>query len=130
MAFLYFDAKSEYEVGGPQVLEIFREANIAFEFTVESVLRKDRLELTDADRQCIRARVLASPCARILSTHGTDTMTQTAPALADIPGKSIVLTGSMQPARFRGSPSTAASSTPPARGSIANASVLKKTPPP
>ncbi len=99
---VYFDAKSEYEVGEPQVLEIFREAHIAFEFTVESVLRKDSLELTDADRQCIRARVLASPGERILITHGTDTMTQTALALADIPGKTIVLTGSMQPARFRG----------------------------
>ena len=99
---VYFDAKSEYEVGEPQVLEIFREAHIAFEFTVESVLRKDSLEITDADRQCIRARVLASPCERILITHGTDTMTQTALVLADIPGKTIVLTGSMQPARFRG----------------------------
>ena len=99
---VYFDATSEYEVGEPQVLEIFREANITLEFTVESVLRKDSLELTDADRQGIRERVLASPCARILITHGTDTMTQTALALAGIPGKVIVLTGSMQPARFRG----------------------------
>ena len=99
---VYFDAKSEYEVGEPQVLEIFREANITFEFTVESVLRKDSLELTDADRQRIRERVLASPSEQILITHGTDTMRQTALALAGIPGKVIVLTGSMQPARFRG----------------------------
>ena len=99
---VYFDAKSEYEVGEPQVLEIFREANITLEFTVESVLRKDSLELTDADRQRIRERVLASSGERILITHGTDTMRQTALALAGIPGKVIVLTGSMQPARFRG----------------------------
>jgi L-asparaginase len=50
----------------------------------------------------IRERVLASPCERILITHGTDTMTQTGLVLAGIPGKTIVLTGSMQPARFRG----------------------------
>ena len=81
--------------------KFFREANITFEFAVESVVRKDSLEITDADRQCIRERVLASPCERILITHGTDTMTQTALALVDIPDKTIVLTGSMQPARFR-----------------------------
>ena len=34
-------------------------------------------------------------------THGTDTMIATAKALAGIPGKTIILTGSMQPARFR-----------------------------
>ena len=33
-------------------------------------------------------------------THGTDTMTQTAKSLLGIPGKVIVLTGAMQPARF------------------------------
>ena len=98
---VYFDANSDFEVGEPQVLEIFRESNIAFEFTFECLMRKDSLDLTDADRQTIREHVLASPCDRILITHGTDTITQTALALVGIPDKSIVLTGSMQPARFR-----------------------------
>lgn len=98
---VYFDAKSEYEVGSPQVTEILHEANITFDYTLESVLRKDSLELTEADRQLIRDRIAASACDRILVTHGTDTMIQTARALAGIPGKTIVLTGSMQPARFR-----------------------------
>lgn len=98
---VYFDARSEYEVGEPQVQEIFREAGVAFSFTIESVLRKDSLELTAADREHIRDRVLASECCRIIITHGTDTMKETAATLADIPGKTIVLTGSMQPARFR-----------------------------
>jgi L-asparaginase len=42
-----------------------------------------------------------STAAQIVITHGTDTMIATARALADIPGKTIVLTGAMQPARFR-----------------------------
>ena len=100
---VYFDAKSEYEVGEPQVLDIFRQAHVTFEFTLESVLRKDSLELTDADRGLIRARVEACAEDRVLVTHGTDTMVETARALAGIPGKTIVLTGSMQPARFQGS---------------------------
>jgi L-asparaginase len=98
---VYFDAKSEYEVGSPQVLEIIREAHVTFPHEVESILRKDSLDMTDADRQLIRQRVEAEPCAAIVITHGTDTMVQTGRALAGIPGKTIVLTGSMQPARFR-----------------------------
>lgn len=100
---VYFDARSEYEVGEPQVLEIFRAAGVRLDFTVESLLRKDSLELTDADRDLIRARVEACPVERVLVTHGTDTMVETARALAGIAGKVVVLTGSMQPARFQGS---------------------------
>ena len=98
---VYFDAQSEYEVGSPQVLEILREAHVTFDHTLEPVLRKDSLELTDADRQLIRRHVEAAPANRVLITHGTDTMVQTALALEDIPRKTVVLTGSMQPARFR-----------------------------
>ncbi len=98
---VYFDAKSEYQVGPPQVREVLQEGNVTCEFDVESVLAKDSLEMTDADRQLVQQRVAGEPCSRIVVTHGTDTMIQTALALLGIPGKTIVLTGSMQPARFR-----------------------------
>ncbi len=98
---VYFDAKSEYEVGPPQVREVLQEANIVFEYEIESILRKDSLDLTEVDRQLIRRRVETEPCPRIVITHGTDTMVQTGQALTGIPDKTIVLTGSMQPARFR-----------------------------
>jgi L-asparaginase len=98
---IYFDAKSEYEVGSPQIVEILREAHATFDFEVESVLRKDSLDLTEEDRQLIRRKIEADPCPHIVVTHGTDTMIQTAKALLGLPGKTIVLTGSMQPARFK-----------------------------
>ncbi len=98
---VYFDAKSEFQVGPPQVLEVIKEANVTFEFEIESILQKDSLDMTEADRQLVRRRVEADSCDRIVVTHGTDTMVETARALAGIPGKTIVLTGSMQPARFR-----------------------------
>jgi len=98
---IYFDAKSEYEVGPPQVADLLHEANVTFEFEIESVLRKDSLEMTDADRDLICGRVQADACDRIVITHGTDTMVQTANWLKKVQGKTIVLTGSMQPARFR-----------------------------
>ncbi len=98
---IYFDARSEYEVGPPQVLDILKEANVTFQFEVESILAKDSLDMTDEDRQLIRRKIESDPNNRIIITHGTDTMIQTALVLQGIPAKTIVLTGSMQPARFR-----------------------------
>ena len=98
---VYFDARSEFEVGSPQVREVIDEANITFAYDVESILRKDSLDMTDADRELIRQRILADPCPLIVVTHGTDTMVETARALGNISNKTVVLTGSMQPARFR-----------------------------
>ena len=98
---VYFDAKSEFEVGPPQVLEILKDAHVMMEYEIESILRKDSLDMTEQDRQLVRQRAEAEECRWIIVTHGTDTMVQTARALTGIPGKTIVLTGSMQPARFR-----------------------------
>lgn len=98
---IYFDAKSSFQVGDPTAPMVLEEANITVEYEVQSLLRKDSLEMTDADRALIRYAVEASEPARIVITHGTDTMIQTARALAGIPGKTVVLTGSMQPARLR-----------------------------
>jgi L-asparaginase len=98
---VYFDATSEFQVGSPLIAELLKDAHVTAEVTVEPVLAKDSLELTDDDRRLIRERALAYPAVRILITHGTDTMAETGRALAGIAGKTIVLTGSMQPARFR-----------------------------
>jgi L-asparaginase len=98
---VYFDAKSEYEVGPPQVVEVLQEANVTLDYGIEAVLSKDSLDMTEADRLLIRKRVEQEPCPRIVITHGTDTMAETARALLGIPEKTIVMTGSMQPARFR-----------------------------
>ena len=54
---IYFDAKSEYEVGPPQVKELVEDANVTFEYEIESLLRKDSLDMTDADRQLVRSRL-------------------------------------------------------------------------
>jgi len=98
---VYFDAKSEYEVGPPRIEEVLKEANVTLDYSIESVLCKDSLDMTDSDRGLLRRRIEADPCPRIVVTHGTDTMIETARQLAGIPGKTIVLTGSMQPACFK-----------------------------
>ena len=98
---IYFDAKSDYEIGDPQIVELLRDANLSVDYKVTSLLRKDSLELNDADRHLIRQAVAASAAAKIVITHGTDTMIDTGKFLLGISGKTIVLTGAMQPARFR-----------------------------
>lgn len=100
---VYFDAASTYEVGEPQVGALLRAANVTFDFVVESVMQKDSLHMTDDDRKLVRARVEQAPERLILITHGTDTMTATAAHLTGLPDKVIVMTGAMQPARFRDS---------------------------
>jgi L-asparaginase len=100
---IYFDDLSDYVVGEPQAGEILKEAQAAFEFSVNEVLRKDSLHLTDEDRATLRERIAADPCPFILVTHGTDTMAETAKALMGLPEKVIVFTGALSPARFKGS---------------------------
>lgn len=98
---VYFDAKSTFEVGEPQITEVLKEANLSIDYRVSSLLRKDSLDLTDEDRNLIRQAVRDSAANQIVITHGTDTMVDTAKALKDLPGKTVVLTGAMQPARFQ-----------------------------
>lgn len=100
---IYFDAKSEYEVGEPQIGDILRETGVGFPFQITSLMRKDSLDMTENDRHTIHDAVAVCPERHVLITHGTDTMTDTAAALQDVPGKTIVLTGALNPARFRGS---------------------------
>ena len=100
---IYFDQLSEYQVGLPNAQEILDALPIAFEYEVESLLRKDSLDMNDADRQLVFDRVAADPGTKIILTHGTDTMIQTAQKLSAILGKCIVLTGAMEPARFKSS---------------------------
>ncbi len=98
---IYFDAKNDYQVGEPEIDSLLSEANVTFAYSVKSLLRKDSLEMTEDDRKMVHDAVAAEPCSRILITHGTDTMLETAKSLFAIPNKTIVLTGSMQPARLR-----------------------------
>ena len=97
---LYFDALSEYQIGESVVGRITTIARVALDVRVEELMRKDSLELTDADRATIRAAVERAPESRIVITHGTDTMTDTAAALTGIAGKTVVLIGALAPARF------------------------------
>jgi L-asparaginase len=68
---------------------------------IETLMMVDSLQMTAADRQLILERCLAAEERRIVITHGTDTMEQTAAVLGRrVKGKTVVLTGAMVPYTF------------------------------
>ncbi len=100
---IYFDDMSDYQIGDPQIGVILEHMQVAFDFEVNALMRKDSLHFTDDDRTAICEAVRASNANHILITHGTDTMVKTALMLSDIDDKTIVFTGALNPARFRDS---------------------------
>lgn len=98
---IYFDDRSEYQVGEPQIGNVLKETNATRSFEITPLMRKDSLDLTDTDRDMIYQAVKSCSQDRIIVTHGTDTMLTTAKLLKQVAGKVIVLTGAMQPAKFR-----------------------------
>jgi L-asparaginase len=98
---IYFDALSQFEVGESVVQHILTDGLVDLEYDVVSLFQKDSLEVDDADRKALRQFIEADDATRYVITHGTDTMPETAAALSDLKGKTIVLTGALTPARFR-----------------------------
>jgi L-asparaginase len=67
----------------------------------ETLLMIDSLQMTDSDREMIATHCRQTPANRIVITHGTDTMVDTAKKLAIlVAGKTIVITGAMVPYKF------------------------------
>ncbi|MEM7028085.1 MAG: asparaginase domain-containing protein [Chloroflexota bacterium] len=97
----YSTQESDFVVGPPVIDQVLQEANILLPYEVISLLKKDSLDITNEDRHHIYQAIAADPSERIIITHGTDTMIQTAQSLSSIPNKIIVLTGAMQPAAFK-----------------------------
>jgi L-asparaginase len=81
--------------------EMLRRGRCHLTVAVEVLMMLDSLEMTDEDRARIVAACQQCPDDQIVISHGTDTMVETARALAgSAPGKTIVLTGAMVPYAF------------------------------
>ena len=98
---IYFDAKSEFHIGDTIIGAMLKEANVDFDYDIESLFKKDSLDMDENDREIIRRAASNTKHSRILITHGTDTIVETAQILLAIKDKTIVLFGAMQPARMR-----------------------------
>lgn len=103
---IYFDGKGQYQIGDPEIGQILTEGNVRISYEIDGICHKDSLDMTDEDRMAILNEVRRVDHTQILITHGTDTMIDTGRVLQSVPDKTIVLTGSMQPAKFKGSDAT------------------------
>jgi len=100
---IYFDAKSKYEVGSPAVGKMLAQLNVKMDIEITSLMAKDSLDMNDDDRAVIAEAVSNCEESKIIITHGTDTMPNTARELVSQTDKTIVLTGALSPAVFKDS---------------------------
>jgi L-asparaginase len=98
---VYFDALSQFEVGDSPINAILTDGLVSFDYDVIPMFRKDSLELTDEDRFALKDYIAGDDADLYVVSHGTDTMVETGRVLSEIEGKTIVLTGSLSPARFK-----------------------------
>lgn len=83
--------------------EMLRLGRCRVEVVVQTLMMMDSLDMTAADRQRIVEACRASEEHRLVVTHGTDTMVETARSLAAdaaLAAKTIVMTGAMVPYAF------------------------------
>ncbi|MDZ7361945.1 MAG: asparaginase [candidate division KSB1 bacterium] len=81
--------------------EMLRLGRCRLDIQVRTLMMIDSLDMTEADRQLILEHCKKSPEDKIVITHGTDTMVETAKVLGEnIQDKTIVLTGAMIPYAF------------------------------
>jgi L-asparaginase len=82
----------------PEMLELGR---CRLDVDIRTLMMVDSLDMTAADRELIARHCREAPERRIVVTHGTDTMVETAAAIAAAaPDKTVVLTGAMIPIAF------------------------------
>ena len=82
----------------PEMLELGR--NLV-PIEIRTLMMVDSLEMSNEDRNLITDHCIKSPEKKIIITHGTDTMAETAQLIAKkVKGKTIVLTGAMVPYKF------------------------------
>tara|TARA_R110002096_G_scaffold1645_7_gene8637 strand:+ start:254 stop:739 length:486 start_codon:yes stop_codon:yes gene_type:complete len=90
-----------FEFGEPATERLLQRLNPSFAFELRTAFQKDSTEITAADRQLLLACIREAGNDKIIVTHGTDTMLETATFLAEhISDKLIVITGAMRPERF------------------------------
>lgn len=92
-----------FEIGAPAATHILERLNPSFDYEIKEELKKDSTEITELDRKQLLDVILKSNCEKVVITHGTDTLKQTADFIANKTDKTIVITGAMRPEKFKNS---------------------------
>lgn len=96
-----YDLAGELEIGPPAAQRLLEVLRTELRIVVDSVVRKDSLDITDDDRQALADAVDQLDVSSVVITHGTDMLTDTAEYLSrhgSGTSRTVVLTGSLQPA--------------------------------
>jgi len=97
----YDEIRGVLDFGESHLPEMLRRGRCALDLELRTLMMVDSLEMSDQDRELIVRGCQRVPEERIVVTHGTDTMVDTARALAEgVTGKTVVLTGAMVPYAF------------------------------
>ncbi len=89
-----------FEITTPAVQRILENINPSFDYEILPLMQKDSLDMTDEDRKRLFDCCRQTNYNKIIITHGTDTMIETAFSLSSIKQKTIILTGAKLPERF------------------------------
>ena len=92
-----------FEIDEPAIKRILEKIKPNFNYEIIPLMRKDSLDITSNDRQVMLQSCTEADTDKIIITHGTDTMIESAKFLSSIKNKSIVLTGAVKPERFKDS---------------------------
>jgi L-asparaginase len=94
----YNELNGELYLPQTHVPAMLRQARCTLKVELEQVMLKDSLDMQDTDREKVKNSCLNAIEDKIVITHGTDTMVETAKHIADsINNKTIVLLGAMIP---------------------------------
>jgi L-asparaginase len=97
----YDEVHGELYFKDTHVAEMLRLGRCRLDISVRTIMMVDSLEMSQDDRELILEQCVKAPEQRIVITHGTDTMVETAAVLGPkIKDKTVVLTGAMVPYAF------------------------------
>ena len=97
----YDEIRGQLSFGETHLPEMLRLGRSRVDVSIETLMMIDSLDMTERDRALIVRRCAECSASRIVITHGTDTMVETAAAIAhEVAGKTVVLTGAMIPYAF------------------------------
>jgi len=98
----YDEIQGQLSFGDTHLAEMLRLGRSHVDVSIRTLMMIDSLEMTDDDRAIVVHNCATCDEARIVVTHGTDTMVETARAIAaaNLAGKTVVLTGAMVPYAF------------------------------
>ena len=93
-----------FEFGEAAMKRILAKLDTQIEFVIITAFQKDSLDITAEDRQNLVKIIEGREEKRIIITHGTDTLIESAQYLErQVKNRSIILTGAMRPERFSNS---------------------------